>query len=157
MRIDFLLAFTNAAKSFFEEMFKMEINEQDISVCEFTVPDKYVSSILFLGDVKGGLLLAVEKDFAWEMATLFVGNESVEESDVRDVLGEIANIIAGHAKKNIQSSLIELSLPLVSFQDKNESKEIKFPNNVTCTKVIFETKNNIIEFYCGIEEHKLVD
>jgi CheY-specific phosphatase CheX len=74
------------------------------------------SSMTFMGNIRGGLLLAVPERTAWELSANFLGMEAddpfVRESS-RDSLGEILNITCGHMLTTLfgVGELFDLSIP----------------------------------------------
>lgn len=66
------------------------------------------------GDVVGSIIIGFTKPVALKAASTFVGEEFTEvNEDVADAIGELANIIAGNAKKYTSSFSIDISLPSV--------------------------------------------
>jgi len=74
-----------------------------------------ISGIIGLsGGAKGAISLSFPKDCALDIVSKFVG-ESINEvnEDVTDAVGELSNIIAGYAKKDLAEFKIQISLPSV--------------------------------------------
>ena len=66
------------------------------------------------GDVVGSIIIGFTKEIALKTASSFVGEEFTEiNEDFADAIGELANIIAGNAKKYTSDFSIEISLPSV--------------------------------------------
>jgi flagellar motor switch protein FliN len=85
----------------FETMLSMRLELTDPS--EKLPPDviQIVSSVSFAGDTRGSLNIQVDEDFARLIAGRMM-NKSLEEvgeiEEVKDVIGEVANIIGGNLK-----------------------------------------------------------
>ncbi len=68
------------------------------------------------GDFKGSIGVVVSNSMAKEWVTLMLGLDDASESDISDVVGEMANMVAGGMKNTLES---------------------KIPNfNITCPTVI---------------------
>ena len=61
------------------------------------------SAIFFTGSWKGALVFECVRTQAWKFAEAFMGapREALTEADVRDTVGEIANIIGGNLKHSL--------------------------------------------------------
>lgn len=73
-----------------------------------------ISGIIGLsGGAKGSVAISFPRDTAYAMVRAFSGNPEVAEAGVIDAVGELANIIAGAAKKDLSQHNISISLPTV--------------------------------------------
>jgi chemotaxis protein CheX len=74
-----------------------------------------VSGIIGLtGDAKGAVALSFPENTAIDTVARFIGEPLTEMSpDVHDAIGELANIIAGAAKRDLTDFKISISLPTV--------------------------------------------
>lgn len=74
-----------------------------------------ISGIIGLsGGAKGAISLSFPVDVALEVVSNFIGEPVTElNEDVTDAIGELANIIAGYAKKDLAEFNISISLPSV--------------------------------------------
>lgn len=74
-----------------------------------------ISGIIGLsGGAKGAISLSFPTPVALELVTRFIGEDVTElNEDVTDAIGELANIIAGYAKKDLAEFHISISLPSV--------------------------------------------
>ncbi len=78
--------------------------------------DKYdISGIIGLsGEAVGSIALCFSKKVVLQVVSRFVGsNFNDMNRDVADAVGELANIIAGYAKKGLIDLKVEISLPSV--------------------------------------------
>lgn len=66
------------------------------------------------GDAKGAIALSFPKNTALDTVGKFIG-EAIPDinADVTDAIGELANIIAGAAKKDLKDFSVSISLPTV--------------------------------------------
>jgi chemotaxis protein CheX len=92
-------------------MMRLEVTpspEADLPAAEMVT-----SAVFLAGPHQGAVLIHCEPRVAWELAAHFEGGEpDLTEADEFDVLGEVANMVAG----NLKSSLLpgcHLSIPSV--------------------------------------------
>lgn len=73
-----------------------------------------VSGIIGLsGGAKGLVALSFPQASALAAVQAFTGEKNVKESRIIDSIGELANIVAGAAKKDLSQFKIKISLPTV--------------------------------------------
>jgi chemotaxis protein CheX len=74
-----------------------------------------ISGVIGLsGDIRGYVVIAYPLDTALKISSRFLGEEIKElNANVADCIGEIANIITGFAKKDLQSLHLSISLPSI--------------------------------------------
>ena len=110
----FMTSTTRLARSRFKTMLGTELT---LSKPVLTVDDVYadVSSVIgFSGDASGCVVLCFPMTTALKVASAFSGVEMTKDhEDFADALGELANIVAGQAKANLEGFDISISLPNV--------------------------------------------
>jgi chemotaxis protein CheX len=81
-----------------------------------------ISGIIGLsGGAKGTVALSFPKITALKTVSEFIGEKIVTvDETVKDAIGELANIVAGAAKKDLSQFKISISLPTVIFGDGHE-------------------------------------
>jgi len=74
-----------------------------------------ISGVIGLsGDIRGAVIMAYPLETALKISSRFLGEEIKElNASVADCIGEIANIITGFAKKDLQSLHLSISLPSI--------------------------------------------
>jgi len=74
-----------------------------------------ISGVIGLsGDIRGAVVMAYPLASALKLSSKFVGEEIKElNASVADCIGEIANIITGFAKKDLQTLHLSISLPSI--------------------------------------------
>jgi chemotaxis protein CheX len=79
-----------------------------------------VSGIIgFSGDAAGAVVICFPKEVACKAASNFAGIEINEKHpDFADAIGELANMVAGNAKKEFTDLNIKISLPSVVIGEK---------------------------------------
>ena len=112
--IDVLL---ESAKEVFETMIFMTVDE---NIDEQTIDgDCLLGSITFTGNIEGCLAICYPMDNARNIAANMLGldvDDDIPEDDVRDAIGEIANMVMGSIKARlIQQGVgnLEVSIPCV--------------------------------------------
>jgi len=89
------------------------------------------------GRATGVISIAYSYDVAIKTISGMIGTEITKESpDLADGVGEIVNIVAGYAKKDLVEYALEISLPSVIKGD----HFITTPSGVPCIVVPFESK-----------------
>jgi chemotaxis protein CheX len=74
-----------------------------------------ISGVIGLsGEAKGSVILSFPQDSVVKIVSSFLGETITEmNNDVTDAVGELANIIAGSAKKDLAAFKLNISLPTV--------------------------------------------
>lgn len=74
-----------------------------------------VSAMIGLaGETQGAVILAFSEENAAKIATAMIGSpKTALDEDVTDVIGELINIVAGNAKKDLEQMRILISLPTI--------------------------------------------
>jgi chemotaxis protein CheX len=100
-------------------------------------PHMMVSVIMgFGGGLTGCVVLRLSQEVSLALASGLTGSpHTVMDSDVIDALGEVANMIAGHAKKDLPGDLATLSIPSVILGDHG----VNYPSGVPIIAVPCET------------------
>ena len=81
-----------------------------------------ISGIIGLsGGAKGTIILSFPKLTAFKTVSEFIGEKVVMmDENVKDAIGELANIVAGAAKKDLSQYKISISLPTVVIGEGHE-------------------------------------
>jgi chemotaxis protein CheX len=96
----------------FSTMLDLEVDRSDAPWIHS--PDTLTSAVHFVGEWRGAALVECRADQAFQFAARFMGIErpvAVDE-DVRDVMGELANMVAGNLKSLLPRG-VGLSMPSV--------------------------------------------
>jgi chemotaxis protein CheX len=118
-----------------------------------TGEDSDITAVIGLaGSAKGAVAISLNKAVALKLAdTLSGGTHTAINQNVIDVLGEIANIIAGRAKQIMENEFrFETALPVVVLQDaaKGRGLSLNWPNSSVCNIcipfTIFENESFIL-------------
>ncbi len=96
---------TNTIIETFDTMLSMELTKVGMTTDEGMDERRFVSAVHYAGEVVGTMSLHVSQAFATLITTSMLGIEESEidgEEEVKDVLGELANIISGNLKSDFQ-------------------------------------------------------
>lgn len=114
-RLDVAREMITAAREVFSAMLMMEIEGVDISGSGRSVIDSNITSMIGLGGgIRGILAIHCPKVVATSITSGFLGMDVVEiDDDVKDAIGEIANMIAGNLKVAFAGVdiAVELAIP----------------------------------------------
>lgn len=115
MDVKFINPFVNSIMNVFETMLgtKVQIGKPMLKSEDMVTAE--VSGIIGLsGDVQGSVVLSFPGNVACKVASQFSGEEmTVEHADFTDAIGELANMVAGNAKKDFVGYNASISLPSV--------------------------------------------
>jgi chemotaxis protein CheX len=107
----------DSANEVFETMVFMDlIQTEDISPVSSS--ESLIGSITFRNGIEGCLTIGCDKSCAAAIARNMLGldpDEEVTDDDIRDAIGEIANMVMGSVKSRIaeDSASIQVSIPTV--------------------------------------------
>lgn len=110
------------------------IAERDAESC-----DGIVGIISFVGDVTWSLILGLPHESAVRIAEQFAGFEiPFDSADMGDVIGELANVLAGVINGRLESAgiTVHMSLPTVA---RGSDVELLLPGNLTSEWLHFST------------------
>lgn len=115
MDVRFINPFVLSIKHVFETMVhvKVEVGKPFLKRGLAAVAD--VSGVIgFSGDAAGCVVLSFPSEVACKVASSFAGIEiDQNHPDFADAIGELANMVAGNAKKEFEGMQISISLPSV--------------------------------------------
>lgn len=115
MDVRFINPFISAIRNVFGTMVQTEVTIAK----PLLRPDEYrsadVSGVIGLsGDVTGAVVLSFPDKVACRIASSFAGTElTASDEDFTDAIGELANMVAGNAKKDFDGLCVSISLPSV--------------------------------------------
>jgi len=140
MNAKYIDPFLKASMNLFQNYLGMEISAGKPYVCK-TDPIKLyeVSAIIGLaGETIGAIVLSFSRECAIKIVTKFSDEKhSTLSNEVLDGVGELVNIIAGNAKKDLLDFKIIISIPGVVVG--NDSK-IKWPNGIPVICIPFKSE-----------------
>lgn len=151
MKVEFVNPFINATTSVFRTMLGCELTRGQPALKMNRAPEYEVSGLIGLtGKCQGMVVVSLGRDTAIS-ATEIMLSERPEElnRDVIDAVGEVANMIAGAAKSELEQFQLSVGLPSV-ICGKNHS--IGFPSNCTPIMLPFDSKIGPVCVEVGLSE-----
>lgn len=115
MDVRFINPFVSSITNVFETMANTQVQVGRPQLKQADLVTAEVSGIIGLsGDVQGCVVLSFPGDVACKLASAFAGTEmTVKHPDFSDAIGELANMVAGNAKKDFPNCAVSISLPSV--------------------------------------------
>lgn len=115
MDVTFVNAFVGSILNVFKTMLDTEVKVGKPLLKQAELVTAEVSGIIGLsGEVQGSVILSFDRPVACAVASTFAGTELTPESaDFTDAIGELANMVAGNAKKDFHGYEASISLPSV--------------------------------------------
>lgn len=112
---EFARCVADSARNVFSTMCALELGD-GVESEEAILPTGH--EVLSMIELKGGtnatILLSARRDIILDAAAMVLGDRPADiDADVRDFVGELANMIGGDTKKKLGKSDIALSLPTV--------------------------------------------
>ena len=87
---------------------------------------EYTGIIGISGKRKGSVYITASRAMLSEIAHIILGIEDVGREDIKDLVGEIANIISGNVRQAYGSDFM-ISVPVVV---EGKAKDIRLPDNI---------------------------
>ena len=118
-RLDIIASTGDSVIELFDTMLSMEVELSDEVAEQITDAPQTMGSVNFAGDVMGSLNIHVSDTFARSIASAMLGadlEEVQDNSGIKDVIGEMTNIIAGNLKSGFCDSGLtcEISPPSIT-------------------------------------------
>lgn len=115
MDVRYINPFITSVKHVFKTMLQTDVMVSRPHVRERDEAFADVSAVIGLsGDASGAVVLSFPLQTSCKVASTFAGMEMTPESeDFSDALGELANMVTGHAKANMEGLNLSISLPSV--------------------------------------------
>lgn len=115
MDVRYINPFIAAIKNVFSTMVHTQVTIAKPIIRPHDIRSADVSGVIGLsGDVTGAVVLSFSQDVACTVASKFAGLElTLDHPDFIDAIGELANMVAGNAKKDFSGINVSISLPSV--------------------------------------------
>jgi chemotaxis protein CheX len=139
MRVEYINPFIRSLDNAFMTMLGCEVSRGPITLKSDTTPNYDISGIIGLsGNAIGTVVVSLSREVALKVASTMLMCETTEiDADVVDAVGELANVVAGAAKAELEEYHMNASLPSVIT---GRNHVVRFPSNVTPICVPFTTK-----------------
>lgn len=98
-----IIPFVNSVREVFSTMVKVATTVERPHLKDVPAPSYDVSGIIgFSGEIVGSVVVSFQKEAALKLVESFAGMAlGAETADFADAIGELANMIAGRAKKDL--------------------------------------------------------
>ncbi len=138
IKVEHINPFIMATMETFKSMMSAEIKPGKVKLKQGSSLAHDVSGIIGLsGGARGSIAMSFPRITALKVVSAFVGEKVVTmDENVVDAIGELANIVAGAAKKDLSQYNITISLPSVVM---GENHFVMEPKDVIAMIVPFET------------------
>ena len=139
MQVEFINPFVSAAKDVFQMMLDCELSRGSLGIKRGNAPEFEISGLIGLsGKCQGMVVFSLGRDTALKATEIMLGQRPEGlNAQVVDAVGELANMIAGAAKAQLEQYELSVSLPSV-ICGRNHS--ISFPSNSTPIILPFQSK-----------------
>ncbi|MDB5047329.1 MAG: hypothetical protein JWO30_400 [Fibrobacteres bacterium] len=139
IKVEHINPFVTSTIETFRKMVGLEAKPGKLIIKQGNADDYDISGIIGIsGGAKGMVSLSFPKETAIKVTNKFIGASSADVTDdTIDAIGELANIVAGYAKKGLGEFNITISLPSVITGSNHRIKE---PKDVFSFIVPFETE-----------------
>ena len=115
MDVSFVNPFINSTIETCKTMLNLDVEPKKPRLKQDEALEHDISAVIGLsGNAKGTIALSFTKKMALKSVSAMLGMDiKVVGEDVSDGVGELVNIIAGHAKQNLTNYELSISLPNV--------------------------------------------
>ena len=139
MKVEYINPFISSAKETFETMMQVELKAENPYLKNNSNARYDVSGIIGIsGDAKGSVTLGFSKKAALKAVSKFMGMEiKIVDADFSDAVGELVNIIAGNAKKDLADLNVMISLPNVII---GEGHQVESPKGIQTIIIPFNSE-----------------
>lgn len=129
MRAEYINPFILSTIDVFDTMAGCSLSRGNPFLKEGTQPEHEITGIIgYTGHAEGCVVISLSLQLALKAASVMLDREAnVVDQDVVDTVGELANMIAGQAKKHLESLELRVSLPTVMT---GKSHSIGYPRGV---------------------------
>lgn len=153
MDIKYINPFIDSLISNLEQMTSIHAERMDLSVSKEAKTTAEISGIIGLGgEVRGSAIISFPLAIALKVASaMFMDDLTEINDDVKDAIGEFANIVIGNARnKLVDSGLsVTISTPTIIV---GVDHKISHPLNIPFLVIPFKTDLGIFQVNIGIKE-----
>jgi chemotaxis protein CheX len=151
MQVEFVNPFLSATTDVFRTMLACELSRGTLSLKQAHTPEYEVSGLIGLtGTCQGMVVVSLGRETAIAATEILSGErpDGLNEQVV-DAVGELANMIAGAAKAQLEEKRLSISLPSVIC---GKNHLIKFPSNSTPFLLPFNSSMGPISIEVGFAD-----
>jgi chemotaxis protein CheX len=151
MKVEYINPFLVSTIAAFDTMLKCKLTRGTPYIKTGSQPSHEVSGVIGLtGRAQGIVVVGLGREAALKVAEVMLQEQPLEiNRDVIDAVGELANIIAGRAKSELEHLDLSISLPTVIT---GRGHCIQFPTKVTPICIPFNSDWGLITVEVGLSE-----
>jgi chemotaxis protein CheX len=151
MKVEYINPFVRALGKTFRTMLDCELQRGGVFAAIEESPLHDISGVIGLsGRAIGTVVVSFSREVALNAASTLLLHETREiDADVVDAVGEIANMVAGAAKAELEEFNMSISLPTVIV---GANHEVRFPSNVVPICVPFQSPWGELTLCVGLSE-----
>ncbi len=135
-----IIAFVESVQHVFGMMLQCEVQTNEPTLETEPSASHDVSAVIgFSGDMTGAIVIGFPAASAERIASLMVGSDmTLDNPDLSDALGELANMVAGNAKSRFAGMRVSIACPSVVIGaghqvfSKRDTPRIKLPCDCEC-------------------------
>ena len=150
MQAEHINPFLRSVVNTFSTMLNCEARRGEIVLANTDKRHYPISGVIGLsGKAVGTVVINLSEEVALKAASAMLMMEITSlDDDVLDAVGELANMIAGQAKPELEEYQLNVSLPSVVT---GENHKIRFPSDITPSAVPFDTDFGPLRLEVGLE------
>ncbi|TWT38066.1 CheY-P phosphatase CheX [Posidoniimonas corsicana] len=155
MQAEHINPFLKAVSNTFSTMLNADAHRGDLGLGDPKTRKYPISGIIGLsGNAVGTVVINLSEEVAMKAASVLLMDDIKEvNDDVIDAVGELANMIAGQAKVELEQYELSVSLPNVVT---GVGHEVRFPSSSPPVSVSFETDFGPLLLEVGFEPSKAI-
>ncbi len=149
MSVDYITPFNDSAKTAFSTMIDWQVTDAEKRQTE---PQYAYSGIVGVsGGICGSVVLRLPEDVANQAAAALLAMDAaeVDEEDVIDAVGELANMIVGCAKSQLAEFGLAITLPNVVT---GVGHAIQFGSDIEAVALDFDTEFGAVGVTIGLKQ-----
>jgi chemotaxis protein CheX len=153
MKVEYINPFVNATTDVFDTMLSCPLTRGELRLSGQDQPEHDISGVIGLsGDASGLVVVSIDKQVAFQAARVMLCEPiSTINADIVDLVGELANMIAGAAKAKLDDFELSVSLPTVIV---GTNHVIGFPSNARPICIPFESPWGSLCLEVSLKEHE---
>jgi len=155
MDVKYINPFIESLLNNLEQMAAIKAEKLDISVAKGDIMSADISGIIGLGgEVVGSAVISFPKPLALAVASAMFMDELTDfNDDVRDAIGEFANIVVGNARNQLVNAgfAVTISTPTIIV---GRDHSISHPHNIPFLVIPFKTQLGVFHISIGIKGAK---
>ncbi len=153
MDVRYINPFLVSIQDLFKTMINVPFSLGKPRLKQDTLPVFEISSIIGVsGTITGSVVISFSKPVALQIASALLGEEIHEvNEDCKDAIGEVANIIAGGAKKDFPTGDNSISVPTVVIG----KHEVSYPRGVPIITIPCEVSSGRLTIDVALKKTKV--